>query len=124
MNGTDHRTISRAGKYAAALWAAAFLFFLLYSAPHQVHHVFERLPQPHHHDADHDHSKSDPQGGPSADSNCVFQVAASRCHLGLAWHVAPVLLPSLTGIPIAFHSTNRSSTNHAVAFQIRAPPLA
>ena len=81
---------------ASALWAASFLFFLLYSAPHQVHHFFDQFPQAHQHDADHEHAPTDRNNRSAADSNCVFQVSASRCHLGLAWQVIPCFAANLS----------------------------
>lgn len=119
-----HRRGSTIRRLGSAFWAASFLFFLLYSAPHQVHHVFEQLSHAHHYDADHDRSTGNRDNRSSSDANCVFQVSASRCHLGLAWHVAPALLPVLIGALTDFHTTAGESTNFAAVFHIRAPPLA
>lgn len=124
MNEPGHRTTSRISKFAASLWAASFLFFLLYSAPHQVHHVFEQSPQAHHHDGDHHHPTSNRHHRSSTDSHCVFQISASRCHLGLTANVVPSVLPILIGLLTDFHSTGGASTNLIATFHIRAPPLA
>ena len=89
------------GKTRLAL-AAAFLFFLLYSAPHRVHHLFEELgvlpkssddagspTAPHDHPIqnsahkntghEHDHSS-----GGSAKADCVAQAVAQNFHLAPA----------------------------------------
>ncbi len=108
---------------ASALWAASFLFFLLYSAPHQVHHFFDQFPQAHQHDADHEHAPTDRNNRSAADSNCVFQVAASRCHLGLASQVIPASLPILVRPLSFFHASDRGADPFPTAFQSRAPPL-
>jgi hypothetical protein len=108
----------------SALWAASFLFFLIYSAPHQVHHFFEQFPQAHHHDSDHEHPNNDRKHSPSTDTNCVFQISASRCHLGLAWQIAPALLPILVRPLPFFHTAPGGANLRPAAFHIRAPPLA
>jgi hypothetical protein len=123
MNRIDHRHSLVIHRSAAALWAASFLFFLLYSAPHQVHHFFEQLPKANYHGND-EHQNTDRDGRSSTEPNCVFQISASRCHLGLAWQVAPVLW-SLLVSPLAFVQAVTNTTNFRPAsFQIRAPPLA
>jgi hypothetical protein len=102
----------------------SFLFFLLYSAPHQVHHIFKQLPQAHRDNTGHDHSGNDRQDRSSTDSNCVFQISASRCHLGLAANIVPALLPILIRPLDGFRSADDGSSNLAAEFHIRAPPLA
>jgi hypothetical protein len=85
------------GKTRIAL-AAAFLFFVLYSAPHRVHHLFENLPSSqngHHetapvatssegHEHEHDHhsgpDSSDPRRS-STESDCIAQSVAQNSHL-------------------------------------------
>jgi hypothetical protein len=124
MNESGHRANSRISKYAAALWAASFLFFLLYSAPHQVHHVFEQLPQAHHHDADRDHTTGNQHNRSSTDSNCVFQISASRCHLGFTSPITSASLPVLLGLLTDFLPIDSGAATLTAAFHIRAPPLA
>lgn len=124
MNESGHRADSRISKYAAALWAGSFLFFLLYSAPHQVHHVFEQLPQAQHHDADHDHTTGNQHNRSSTDSNCVFQISASRCHLGFASPITSTLLPVLLGFLTDTLPNDSGAANLTAACHIRAPPLA
>lgn len=89
------------GKTHLAL-AAAFLFFVLYSAPHRVHHLFEELgvspkssddaPNPNaphdhptqnsaHDNAGHEHDHS---SGGSAKADCVAQAVAQNFHLAPA----------------------------------------
>jgi len=107
----------------SSLWAAS-LIFLVYSTPHQVHHSFEQLPKAHHHDGDHQRPKHGRNRGSSAETKCVFQLSASRCHVGLAWQVASVSLWLLTGpLPLLVLIDN-DSTHPAAAVQIRAPPFA
>jgi len=124
MKHTSHYYGSTIRRCGSAFWAAAFLFFLLYSAPHQVHHVFEQPPQAHHHGANHDHSTGDRHDRSSTDSNCVFQISASRCYLGLVANFLPAVLPMLIGLFTDIHPSDSGSTYLAAAFHIRAPPLA
>jgi hypothetical protein len=74
MDIFSHRFRSLLTRSASAFWAASFLFFLLYSAPHRVHHFFEQFPQAaHHHDSDHEHpNNGGGHGSPNA-PKCVFQ---------------------------------------------------
>jgi hypothetical protein len=124
MKHPPHRPVSVIQRCASAFWAATFLFFLLFSAPHQVHHFFDQSPKAHHHETDHEHSNSGENNRNSADSNCVFQVSASRCQLGLAWLVAPASLPILVR-PVTLFTPADSGFGHLpTPFQIRAPPLA
>jgi hypothetical protein len=124
MRSVHQRPIAILQRAAAALWSASFLFFLIYSAPHQVHHFFEQSAKAHHHDANHEHSSSNRDSHSSADSNCVFQVSASRCHLGLAWQLTLASLPILVRSVTIFHAIDNDTTFLPDAFQIRAPPLA
>jgi hypothetical protein len=76
-------------RFLNPLVAAAFLFFLFYTAPHRVHHFFERG-QPHtaaHKQDRHDHSDSPNPSGRDAD--CVFQASSNRCADGLAEAAQP-----------------------------------
>jgi len=124
MKPVAHRPRPLITRSASALWAASFLFFLIYSAPHQVHHFFDQVPQAHRHDADHEHAPTDRNNRSATDSICVFQVTASRCHLGLAWQVIPSSLPILVR-PVTFFPPADSGTHLRPApFHIRAPPVA
>jgi hypothetical protein len=107
---------------AYLLYAGAFLFFLLYSTPHGVHHFFDSYQRAHDGVAADDHGDHDRGNSRSNDSNCVFQVAANRCHLGFATLVQffsrPLLLAEL---PVPIDSTIRQRFL-SYPFQVRAPP--
>jgi hypothetical protein len=84
--------------------AALFLSFLVYSAPHQVHHLFE-----------HPHS--------ARPAPCQALAVAKTCHLQVA---APIALSFEENIvqwsaPAAVDSLRPST---ASPFSARAPPLA
>jgi|ERR1041384_3869726 hypothetical protein len=119
-----HRSPPLITRCTSALWAASFLMFLVYSAPHQVHHSFEQLPKAHHHDGDHEHPKHGTNHGSSAEAKCVFQLSASRCHVGLAWQLASVSLWLSTEPFPLLDLIDNYSTHFAAAVQIRAPPSA
>ena len=93
--------LQRGAKIRLAV-AGAFLFFVLYSAPHRVHHLFEKLGVPQetsddaatptpshthpgqnsgHDDAGHEHDQS-PGGSTKAD--CVGQAVAQNSHVAPA----------------------------------------
>jgi hypothetical protein len=120
MKSVPHPSRLFTTRSAAALWASCFLFFLIYSAPHRVHHFFEQFPQAHHPDGDHKHSGTSKEN----DSNCAFQVSASRCHLGLAWQITPASLPVFIQALTVFHATDSGLNFLPTGFQIRAPPVA
>ena len=94
-------SLVRRSKTRLAL-AAAFLFFVLYTAPHRVHHLFEQLgvstkssdaaasptaPHNHpeqsseHHNASHEHDHS---SGGSGKADCVAQAVAQNFHVAPA----------------------------------------
>ena len=108
---------------ASGFLAASLLFFLLYSAPHQVHHFFESATNKHHRGADHHDSNSGQDSRSSAGSDCVFQLSASRCHLGFAWHITPASLPVLVRSLTVFPAADNHRNFRPAAFHIRAPPL-
>ena len=79
--------------------AICFLFFLVFSTPHRVHHLHEQLPSPKAHPINHanahdhaDHSdRSVPNHQPAAKPNdCVVLSVAQGVHVSL---VAPFDLP-------------------------------
>jgi hypothetical protein len=74
-----HKNISPVRRSFYLSISALFLFFLVYSTPHQVHHVFDQVRQFDHHSEDH-HSNTDRRVPTKQDSTCVFQSVASRCH--------------------------------------------
>jgi hypothetical protein len=59
INATSHNFPSR--KFFSALAAACFLFLLISSAPHRVHHLFE----------------------PDAENTCITLTLAKGCHFQL-----------------------------------------
>jgi hypothetical protein len=89
---------SRADRLSYLAAAAFFLFFLLYSAPHQVHHAFDDPPAP-----------------------CLAFAVAKGCHLQLTstiiFSVTPIasawIVPSL-GVWIPYFTRS--------PFSQRAPP--
>jgi hypothetical protein len=131
--------LQRRGKTRLAL-AAAFLFFVLYSAPHRVHHLFENLPSSqagdhetapvaaasvgHEHGHDH-HSgpeSSDP-GRSSAKSDCVALSIAQNSHLSfyqsleIAYHPLKIKAQADPPVIAAYHLSRSPSSQ-------RAPPPA
>jgi hypothetical protein len=108
---------------AYALCAASFLFFLLYSAPHRVHHFFEQFKAANHDAHDH-HSQSERRDPPSNDSNCVFQVSANSCALGLTALIQPLTLTQFVQRLFISQETTHLPQFLFAAFQIRAPPKA
>jgi hypothetical protein len=128
------------GKTRLAL-AAAFLFFILYSAPHRVHHLFEDLSvspkssdnaarptAPHGHseqnsedrNAGHDHDHS---SGGSAKADCMAQAVAQNSHItpAQATEVDYLELESKTqpAVTLSWHYHFSPSP-----FSQRAPPRA
>jgi hypothetical protein len=132
-------SLARRGKTRLAL-AAAFLFFVFYSAPHRVHHLFENLPSSqagdyetapvaaasHDHVHEHDHhsgpESSDP-GRSSTKSDCFAQSVAQHSHLSfhqpleIAYY--PLKIKAQADPPvIAAYQLSRSPSSQ------RAPPPA
>jgi hypothetical protein len=104
--------------------ASVFLFFLLYSAPHRVHHFFDQFPQTHDH-GDHNHSQDTHRDNRSdSGTNCVFQASASRCQLSLAASIGPVLPPILRAEVFIPRIARAALSVFVKTFQIRAPPPA
>jgi hypothetical protein len=125
MKNTPQRSPSTITRCTSAFWAASFLFFLLYSAPHRVHHFFEQTP-PHSHDHshdDHDQTNHHDNSAPNS-SDCVFQVSASRCTIGLAAQIQPLVLMLFAQSPLVFPKSTSPEQSLAGSFQIRAPPQA
>ena len=115
---------SRIMRGAYALCATSFLFFLLYSAPHRVHHVFEQIEAANHRAAHGHHDESKPRNNSANESDCVFQAAANRCAIGPMAQIQP-----LTVIQFVQHLFVSKETPHlrqflSAAFPIRAPPTA
>jgi hypothetical protein len=115
---------SKLTRTAYFLYSGVFLFFLFYSAPHRVHHLFEQNQwQSRSEPGDH-HKDNDRRLPVSNSSNCVFQAAANGCQLllvALIQFFSPsVILADLT-VPVDSAIRQRFLPH---AFQIRAPPQA
>src|SRR4030095_9422588 len=121
MKYIPHRLRLIIRRTGSASWAASFLFFLVYSAPHQVHHFFEQSPNAHHHETGHEHSHSEHNNRYST-ADCVCQASVSRCHLGLAWQITPASMPIIVQPFTFFLAADHGSNFLPTAFQIRAPP--
>jgi hypothetical protein len=105
-------------------WAASFLFFLFYSAPHRVHHFFDQV-QPASRAASGDHhDKTDQQNKAPNASDCVFQASANRCAVGLTAQTQPPAKTRLVQVIFVFHDATNQHQFLASAFHIRAPPKA
>jgi hypothetical protein len=66
--------------------AISFLFFLVFSAPHRVHHLYEQLPSPVAQHVAHDHSDSNDRGASdnqpaSKPTDCVVLSVAQSAHI-------------------------------------------
>jgi hypothetical protein len=124
MTATANHSSSWLIRGAHALCAASFLFFLLYSTPHRVHHFFEQLEAPNHGAASDHHGKSERRDPPSSDSNCVFQVSANRCAIGLTLSIQPLMPLGLVQRLFIFQKKTPLRQFLSAPFQIRAPPIA
>jgi hypothetical protein len=124
MNDNHYRSLSTIARSLSALYAASFLFFLLYSAPHRVHHFFDQVQPASHANSSHHHDENDRRDSAPNAADCVFQAAANRCADGLGaefeplatvWHRRAVVVPLDHQYPHPFVSAS---------FQSRAPPIA
>jgi hypothetical protein len=123
LNARAHRR-SRIIRSAYALCAASFLFFLIYTAPHRVHHIFDQFEAADRHGARDHHSKSERRDPSSSDSNCVFQVSANRCAVGPTPLIQPLTLAQFVQRLLVFQEKTRPRQFLSAAFPIRAPPKA
>jgi hypothetical protein len=117
------------GKVRVAV-AAAFLFFVLYSAPHRVHHFFEQRPvaaaqdnnQAWHSDPSaangHDHEREPPQPKPT---DCTAQLAAQNTHFAAP---SPIAFPfaEIIRAQSEIGAVTRAATFNPSPFAQRAPP--
>ena len=120
---SDHK-LSRLSRGAYALLTASFLFFILYSAPHRVHHFFDQAQEVSQRDTGDHHDNTDHQNKAPSDSDCVFQVSANRCAFGVTAQFQPLTLTKLVHDLMIFHDTTRAQQFLTAAFHIRAPPKA
>jgi hypothetical protein len=115
----DNRAFSL-HRWSGFITAALFLTFLIYSTPHQVHHVFDHLQHSAQY-SDH-HTSTDQRPAGKQNSTCVFESVASRCHANATSFVG------LSGIavPVQFFVGIAKSSGHQrfipAIFRIRAPP--
>jgi hypothetical protein len=123
MNSIGHRP-SKRKSCAAVLYAAAFLFFLVYTTPHRVHHLFEQVSPADQQHADDHHKHSGHQNKSANESDCVFQTSVNRCAFGLTPLFQPLTLAHLIQDVVDFPDTNRPQQFLSAPFQIRAPPKA
>jgi hypothetical protein len=122
MKHPPHRPVSVIQRCASAFWAASFLLFLVYSAPHRVHHFFEQI-QPSAHEDGHNHSDSNRPKTPLNEPTCVFQASVNRCAIG---PTAQIELLALTHVIENISVSQENTDQHeflTAAFQIRAPPI-
>jgi hypothetical protein len=128
MDRTGQRNWNRRS-YAAIVSAAAFVFFLLYTAPHRVHHFFEQrmaAADPHDHarssdrNATHEHDHEGNSPRPQR-SDCAAQMAAQSAHFAA---------PPLIEFPFSIFARARAELVEAgwaasfnpSPFSQRAPP--
>jgi hypothetical protein len=121
MNDKPHPPASLQSRCAAGFWAASLLFFILYSAPHSVHHFFEQHSAATHDDSANHHGTDQPNKSTN-NSDCVFQISASRCTFGLTAQPQSFSPIDLVQALIIYGSPRRSPRFFSSPFPIRAPP--
>jgi hypothetical protein len=114
---------SLTARSAYVLCAATLLFFILYTAPHRVHHFFDQVQSASHDRSDEHHKREQPNKS-GAEPDCVFQLSASRCALSAAAQFQALALHRLVENIFVYYNTNRPQQYLTAAFQIRAPPKA
>jgi hypothetical protein len=123
MNDKHHQPVSQMTRYAAGFWAASLLFFLIYSAPHSVHHAFEQRSATGHEEGAGHHGESQ-QNKTTNNSDCVFQVAASRCAIEVTGQLHSIELVHAVDDLVILPNFARPPLFLSGSFQIRAPPAA
>jgi len=123
MRNAFNNRSKRLSRSLSGLCAATFVFFLVYTAPHRVHHFFDRAQTAKHHHSGHDHEGSDRQDKSAADTNCIFQAAANRCAYGLSVPGEPATFALFVQSLISFPQTASPEQFLTRSFQIRAPPM-
>jgi hypothetical protein len=108
---------------AAAVCAAAFVSFLVYSAPHRVHHFFDQAIRASHNHSDAHHNKSNHHENPTKDPDCAFQVSANRCVFGQIAQTPLLTLAPIVHNLFVFHGNDNQQGFLASIFHIRAPPI-
>ena len=110
--------------YAAAVCAAAFVSFLVYSAPHRVHHFFDQATPASHSHSDGHHNKSNQHENPTKDPDCAFQVSAKRCVFGQTEATPSLMPPRIVHDLFVPRGNDDQQESLARTFHIRAPPIA
>src|SRR5262245_18943332 len=123
MNSAGRITLMKRGLSLHAV--VSLLFFLILSAPHRVHHLFEPLSQPKSLGTDaaviHDHADNHHQNHPTKQTDCALLAVAQNAH-GLAASSFEHLVLALTPTgPHVRAFTLSSSFNQSPCSQ-RAPP--
>ena len=121
MANSEKDKNSLTARSAHILCAVSLLFFIVYTAPHRVHHFFDQARAASHEDSGDHHNTGQPNKS-RAESDCVFQVSANRCAVNATAQVQPLPLARLVQDLFVFYDTNRPQQYHAATFQIRAPP--
>jgi len=109
--------------YAAAVCAAALVSFLVYSAPHRVHHFFDQATPASHSHSDGHHKESNQHENPTKDPDCAFQVSANRCVFGQIGQTPLLTLAPLVHNLFVPHGNDNQQESLARTFHIRAPPI-
>jgi hypothetical protein len=113
-----------------------FVVFLTVSAPHRVHHFFEKLPftvadtrshdHDHHHveagDKRHSHGEERGSSEPQQ-TDCVMQSVAQQSHLSSV-QLIEVLFLKVGSAPNPYHSAIILASFNPSPFSQRAPPAA
>jgi hypothetical protein len=127
------RILSRENRgQARVAVAAAFLFFVLYSAPHRVHHFFEQGTVAatqndnqawHDHTPaanGHDHKREPPQPRPT---DCAAQLAAQNTHFA-ALPLIEFPFATFNSTAVEPHAVARATSFNPSPYSQRAPPFA
>jgi hypothetical protein len=122
MNSTNQPHSKRKG-YAAAVCATAFLFFLVYAAPHRVHHFFDQVRSAAQDHSDRHHGTADHHDKTSKEPSCAFQVSANRCVLGTTGHIQLLTLALIADDIFVSQDSAGQQQSLTDVFQIRAPPI-
>jgi len=122
MNCTNHRDSKRNG-YAAALYATIFLFFLVYSAPHRVHHFFDQVKPAAQDHPDRHYGTEDHHDNTTKETSCAFQVSANRCVFGPTGQIQLLTLALIAHELLVSQDSAGQQQSLTRIFQIRAPPI-
>ena len=118
------QTFSRLRRASYLAVGGLFLFFLVYSTPHRVHHLFDGYQSADHQNDGDRHSRPDRRQPINGDSTCIFQSVVSRCHAYFTLLAQFSALPVLTNEFTELHQSSGYHRFFPNAFQIRAPPSA